>query len=33
MITHRFPLDKINEAFEAATNKTVSKAIKVVIDS
>ena len=33
MITHRFPLDKINEAFEAAANKTVSKAIKVVIDS
>jgi threonine dehydrogenase-like Zn-dependent dehydrogenase len=32
MITHRFPLDKINEAFEAAANKNISKAIKVVID-
>ncbi len=33
MITHRFPLEKINEAFEAAANKSVSKAIKVVIES
>jgi L-iditol 2-dehydrogenase len=33
MITHRFPLEKINEAFEAAANKSVSKSIKVVIDS
>ena len=31
-ITHRFPLDKINEAFEAAADKNKSKAIKVVID-
>ncbi|MBC8225150.1 zinc-binding dehydrogenase [Candidatus Bathyarchaeota archaeon] len=31
-ITHRFPLDKINEAFDAAADKTKSKAIKVVID-
>ena len=33
MITHRFPLEKINEAFEAAANKSISKAIKVVIES
>lgn len=32
MITHRYPLEKINEAFEAAANKSVSKAIKVVIE-
>jgi L-iditol 2-dehydrogenase len=32
MITHRFPLEKINDAFEAAVNKDSSKAIKVVID-
>lgn len=32
LITHRYPLEKINEAFEAAVNKTKSKAIKVVID-
>ena len=31
-ITHRYPLEKINEAFEAAADKTKSKAIKVVID-
>jgi L-iditol 2-dehydrogenase len=32
MITHRYSLDEINEAFEAAANKTKSNAIKVVID-
>jgi L-iditol 2-dehydrogenase len=33
LITHRFPLTKINEAFEIAANKKDSKAIKVVIVS
>jgi L-iditol 2-dehydrogenase len=33
MITHRFPLDKINEAFEVAANKLETKSIKVVLDS
>jgi len=33
MITHRFPLEKINEAFETAANKQKTKAIKVVIES
>jgi threonine dehydrogenase-like Zn-dependent dehydrogenase len=33
MITHRFPLEKINEAFETAANKEKTKAIKVVIES
>jgi threonine dehydrogenase-like Zn-dependent dehydrogenase len=32
MITHRYPLVEINNAFEAAANKSVSKAIKVVIE-
>jgi len=31
LITHRFPLEKINEAFEAAANRGKSKAIKVLI--
>jgi len=31
-VTHRFPLEKINEAFEAAADKSKSKSIKVVID-
>ena len=31
-VTHRFSLDEINEAFEAAADKAKSKAIKVVID-
>jgi L-iditol 2-dehydrogenase len=33
MITHRFPLEKINEAFEVAADKLNTKSIKVVIDS
>lgn len=33
MITHRFPLEKINEAFETAANKEKTKSIKVVIES
>ena len=32
MITHRFPLEKINEAFETAANKQKTKAIKVVLE-
>ena len=32
MITHRFPLEKINEAFETAANKKKTKAIKVVLE-
>jgi len=32
MITHRFPLEKINEAFETAANKKETNSIKVVID-
>jgi len=32
MITHRFPLEKINEAFETAANKEKTKAIKVVLE-
>jgi len=32
MITHRFPLEKINEAFETAANKEKTKSIKVVIE-
>jgi len=32
MITHRFPLEQINEAFETAANKKESKAIKVVLE-
>lgn len=31
MITHTFPLEQINEAFETAANKTETKSIKVVI--
>lgn len=31
LITHRFPLDKINEAFQAALNKGDSGALKVLI--
>ena len=31
-ITHRYPLEQINEAFEAAVDKTTSNAIKVVLD-
>jgi 2-desacetyl-2-hydroxyethyl bacteriochlorophyllide A dehydrogenase len=33
MITHRFPLEKINEAFEVAADKLMTKSIKVVLDS
>jgi threonine dehydrogenase-like Zn-dependent dehydrogenase len=33
MITHRFPLEKINEAFEVAADKLRTKSIKVVLDS
>ncbi len=33
LITHRFPLEKINEAFEVAADKKVTKAIKVVLVS
>jgi len=33
LITHRFPLEKINEAFETAENKRKTNAIKVVIVS
>ena len=33
MITHRFPLEKINEAFETAAAKEKTKSIKVVIES
>ena len=33
MITHRFPLEKINEAFETAANKKKTKSLKVVIES
>ena len=32
MITHRFPLEKINEAFEVAAEKLKTKSIKVVLD-
>lgn len=32
MITHRFPLEEINEAFETAANKEETKAIKVVLE-
>lgn len=32
MITHRFPLEKINEAFETAANKKETNSIKVVIE-
>ncbi len=32
MVTHRFPLEKINEAFETAANKEKTKSIKVVIE-
>lgn len=31
VVTHTFPLEKINEAFETARNKSQSKAIKVMI--
>lgn len=31
VVTHTFPLDRIDEAFETARNKTQSKAIKVTI--
>jgi threonine dehydrogenase-like Zn-dependent dehydrogenase len=31
MITHSFPLEKINEAFETAANKEKTKSIKVVV--
>ena len=33
LITHRFPLSGINEAFETADNKRVTNAIKVVLVS
>jgi L-iditol 2-dehydrogenase len=33
LITHRFPLEKINEAFEVAANKKDTNAIKVVLTS
>jgi threonine dehydrogenase-like Zn-dependent dehydrogenase len=32
MITHRYPLDQINEAFETAANKKETNSIKVVIE-
>jgi threonine dehydrogenase-like Zn-dependent dehydrogenase len=32
MITHRFPLEEINEAFETAANKKETKSIKVVLE-
>jgi L-iditol 2-dehydrogenase len=32
MITHRFPLEKINEAFETAADKKRTNSIKVVIE-
>jgi len=32
MITHTFPLEKINEAFETAVNKEQTKSIKVIIE-
>ena len=31
MITHRFPLEEINKAFETAANKKETNAIKVMI--
>lgn len=31
LITHKFPLEKINEAFETAANRKKSKAIKVLV--
>jgi threonine dehydrogenase-like Zn-dependent dehydrogenase len=33
LITHRFPLTNINEAFDVAADKKMTKAIKVVIVS
>jgi L-iditol 2-dehydrogenase len=33
LITHRFPLTKINEAFDVAADKKKTKAIKVAIVS
>ncbi len=33
MITHRFPLEQINEAFTVAADKQGTKSIKVVLDS
>jgi threonine dehydrogenase-like Zn-dependent dehydrogenase len=32
MITHRFPLEKINEAFETVAAKDKTKSIKVVLE-
>ena len=32
LITHRFPLDAAGEAFAAARDRAVSKAIKVVVE-
>jgi L-iditol 2-dehydrogenase len=32
MITHKFPLEKINEAFETAVDKDKTKSIKVVVE-
>jgi L-iditol 2-dehydrogenase len=32
MITHKFPLEKINEAFDTAANKDKTKSIKVVVE-
>lgn len=31
LITHRFPLERINEAFEVSANKKTTNAIKVMI--
>ena len=32
MITHRFPLEKINEAFETAVNKKETNSLKIIIE-
>jgi len=31
MVTHRFPLDQIDDAFRAAANKEASGAVKVIV--
>lgn len=31
LVTHKFPLERINEAFEAAINRVRSKAVKVLL--
>ena len=32
MITHRFPLDRINEAFETAVNRRETKSLKIILE-